>query len=291
MNDTELIAATDSIQAVIDTATRAADPAELDAATRFHSVVTPAGGEHHVVDVDRLAWQLQQERAKTLDRPQRKTGVYRVHNAASFLAFVEKHGDEGTEIWADTTTATVTGVLNAHETSENNENSARWEDHRVVFAVIQTDAWKAWLAHDGKYLSQQDFAEHLEDRAIDVVEPSAADLLELAQTFKATIGVNFESSKRLSSGEAQLEYRETVDARAGKAGQMAIPETFKIAVRPFEGADLFGVTVRLRYRIADGALRLGYRLDRPTDVMREAFLGVVEAIDEGLEQPVLRGSR
>lgn len=267
-------------QAVIDTATAAATPYPLDLQARFFAVTVPAGGELEVIDLETY-------REALLDRPRRKTGGYKVHDAASFVAYLNKHGDSDTEVWADSTRATITGVLNAHEVG----TEARWEDHRVTYTAILTDAWTAWVGLSGKQMSQSEFAEHLEDRSIDIIEPTAADMLELAQTFKANLGVKFESSKYLSSGETQLEYRETVDAKAGRAGRMEIPQTFSIAVRPFEGADVYKVTARLRYRITDGALRLGYRLERPDDVLREAFLGVVAQVEPHVDGPILRGSR
>jgi uncharacterized protein YfdQ (DUF2303 family) len=283
---TELSTITGDTQAIIDTAIAAATPQGLDDEERFFSVVTPAGGDVTVID-------LEEKRTALLAAPRRKKGEYRVHDADSFVTYLFKHGDTDAEVWADTVSSQIVGVLNAHM---NVADGARWEDHRVLYRVLLTDAWKAWAERDGKLLDQATFAEHIEDRAIDIVEPAAAEMLELAQTFQATIGVNFESSKRLSSGERQLEYRETVDAKAGKAGRLDIPETFTLGLRPFEGADAFKVTARLRYRIVDGTLRIGYKLERPADVLREAFLGVVSAIQTQLAEsdnpiPILRGSR
>jgi uncharacterized protein YfdQ (DUF2303 family) len=277
----------DNVQAIIDCAYDAAGPAPLAATERFHVVSTPSGGTSKVID-------LEQERERFAETPRRKKGTYNVLDADSFVAYLFKHGDNDSEVWADDTKATVVGVLDAN----TDGSGPRWEQHAVAYQAKKTDAWKAWLAADGKLGSQSDFAELIEDRAIDIVEPAAADMLELAQTFQATIGVNFESSKRLSSGERQLEYRETVDAKAGKAGQLDIPEKFILGVRPFEGADAFKVIARLRYRIVDGALRIGYKLERPEDVEREAFSGVLADIqaqlsgdDAVVKAPIFRGTR
>lgn len=204
----------------------------------------------------------------------------------------------GIEVWADAVAAKITGVIDAHEKTDGTIPGARHEQHRVEYAVLLTDAWKAWREHDGKLLGQTDLAEHFEARSIDIVKPSAADMLELAQSFHATTSASFESSKRLSDGQSQFEHRENIDATAGKKGQLTIPASFELGLKPFEGADAFKVTARFRYRITNGVLRIGYKLDRPEDVLRQAFLSVVENVEEGiaekgidLNSPIFRGSR
>lgn len=286
MNDIE------NTQAVIDTATRAAEPTVLDRTERFHSVVVPAGGTLEVIDLEK---QLDRYR----ERPRRKQGTFRVHDAESFVSYLGKHGLPESEVWADVTTSNLIAVVNAHATEAildepgadavDADQGAGWADHRVEYAVRPTQAWTTWLSSDGKLLDQNSFAELIEDRAVDIVAPAAADMLELAQTFQATIGVSFESSKLLSSGQRQLEYKETVDSRAGHRGRLEIPKEFTLGLVPFEGADPYKVTARFRYRITDGQLRIGYRLERPQDVMREAFLGVVDKVSEAVSQPVYRG--
>jgi len=271
-------------EAIITTALTAANPKPLKGDVPFYSVVVPQGASVETIDVQELL-------TPYLEHPRRKTGTFRVHDAASFVAYLGKHALHQTEVWADVPSARIVAVINAHlgTTGDGIEDYAGHADHRVTYDVQHTDAWKAWAAHDGKMLDQATFAEHIEDRSIDIVRPTSADMLELAQTFQATIGVSFESSKLLSSGQRQLEYKETVESRAGRKGQLEIPKDFQIAVVPFEGADPYKVTARFRYRITEGALRIGYRLDRPADVLREAFLGVVEQIAEGVDAPVLRG--
>jgi uncharacterized protein YfdQ (DUF2303 family) len=280
-----------NVEPIIEAVLAGADPFPLGDDGRFYTVVVPEHGKHVLVD-------LQAEVDKLRDTPRRKTGHYRVHDAESFVAYVSKHGDVESEVWADTPNAKIVGVLNAHiGDRDDQQTTARFEDHRVEYAVLLTEAWKRWVKFDGQLLDQQDFAEFIEERAIDVVRPTGAEMLEVAQTFKATVGVHVESSTRLSTGQRQFKYHEEIDGKAGKAGQLEIPETFDLALRPFEGADAFKVTARLRYRMTDGALRMGYKLERPEDVIREAFLSVVQKVQIGIAEldllstPIFLGSR
>ena len=263
-------------QPIIDAAIASADPKPLGDSGRFFTVAVP-GGREEGGDVKVIDLAAEADRFEFANRPRRKSGVYKVHDADSFVAYLAKHADPDTEVWADAVAAKITGVLDAHlALVSGGDVGPRHEAHRVEYSVLLTDAWKAWREHDGKLLDQSAFAEHIENRLVDIVEPLAADMLELAQSFHATSDVTFKSSKRLNSGERQLQYREQIDATAGRDGQLAIPETFRIGLQPFEGADKFGITARFRYRIDNGHLRIGYKLERPEDVLRAAFLTVVE---------------
>lgn len=114
-------------------------------------------------------------------------------------------------------------------------------------------------------------------------------MLELAQSVKVTIMGRFESSKRVKSGETTLQYVEDHDATAGRKGQLAIPDSFSLAIPVFEGRDPYRVTCRFRYRIQDGALLLGYVIDRPEDVLRIAVAEVVDEIRDGWDGPLFVG--
>ncbi len=283
---------TTDTQPIIDAATRAAGPQNLDDDGRFHTLVAP-DGSFKLVDLEKV-----RDATEFAHKPRRKEGTYRVHDAQSFVEYLAKHHDADTEVWADAVAAKITGVLDAHEQTDGSIPGARHEQHRVEYAVLFTEAWKAWAKYDDQLIDQESLAELFESRSIDIVTPSAADMLELAQSFHATTSSSFESSKRLSDGQSQFEHRQNIDATAGKKGQLTIPASFEIGLKPFEGADAFKVTARFRYRITNGVLRIGYKLDRPEDVLRQAFLSVVENVEEGiaakeitLNSPIFRGSR
>ena len=261
-------------QAVIDTALRSAQPHQLDTG-RVYAFVTPTGVEQ----VD-----LTGERYR--DTPARKTGTTTVRDVASFLAYYDKHCDDGSEVYADAEKLTVTAVLDAHQAA-----SARFGQHRLVLALRKTPAWTTWVRYSGQLLAQEEFAEHIEDRLADIVTPAAATMLEVAQSISATTSAAFGSSVRLHSGERRLTYTEETTARAGGKGELTIPERFTLGIVPFEGAEGYKLEARFRYRISrDGKLTLGYKLDRPEDVLAAAFADIRTLVDSGVAEPVLNGT-
>ncbi len=265
---------TDNLQAVIDTALRSAEPAEL-ATGRVYAWLTPGGG---VQKIDLTGDDYR-------DTPARKSGITTLRDVGSFLAYHAKHSDDATEVYADAEALTITSVLDAHT-----GDTARWGRHRAVLALRTTKAWTEWLASSGRLMDQETFANFLEDHLPDLLEPDAATMLEIAQSIQAATKANFQSGTRLTSGERRLVYTEETTAKAGQRGELTIPETFVIGLKPFEGADGYRLTARFRYRINGGNLQLGYKLERPEDVQQSAFADVLAAVTAAVEQPVMNGS-
>ncbi|MEU6279772.1 DUF2303 family protein [Streptomyces sp. NPDC047028] len=265
---------TDNTQTIVDTALASADPAELQLG-KYYAFVTPGGGLHKV---DLTG-------PEHTGVPPRKAGTTTVRDAVSFHAYYSKHADDDTEVYADAERLTVTAVLDAHTA-----DGARWAGHRLHLALRETAAWQQWNRNDGQLLDQETFAEFLQDHLPELLEPSAADMLEIAQSFQAAQKVDFQSATRLSSGQRQFQYVETATTKAGQKGQLTVPETFTIGLVPFEGSEGYKLTARLRYRIGQNGLRLGYKLERPDEIRKTAFADVVKAIGEQIDTPVMNGT-
>ncbi|TMU98069.1 DUF2303 family protein [Streptomyces sp. DASNCL29] len=264
---------TDNANTIANLALRSAPPVALELG-KVHAFHTSGGV--HTVDLTG---------DKHRDTPARKTGTTTVRDAESFLTYWGKHHDDATEVYADGDRLTITAILDAHQT-----DAARWGQHRLHLALRTTDAWQQWAANDGKLLGQEQFAEFIEDHLPELLEPAAATMLEIAQSIQATTKAEFQSGTRLQSGERQLKYVEDTRASAGRKGELTIPETFIVGLVPFEGSEGYKVTARLRYRIGDGQLRIGYKLDRPDEVRRTAFDDVRKAVAEQLATAVMNGT-
>lgn len=251
-------------QAIIDVAQEAAEPSELEAG-RLYSLLVPAGGAHVVFDTD-----------DRLDRPPRKTGHPTFFTAASLSEYAVLHDDEPRALYADVDNRRIVAVLNGHGASGRGSG---WGDHRATLCLRATPEWQRWMARDGKIEGQTRFAEHVEDCLADIVEPEGAVMLELAQHFQAAAKVNFRSAKQLADGQRQLVYEETIEAKAGQRGEITIPQHFVVGVAPFEGSAGYRIRARLRYRLAEGTLYIGYVLDRPDKVVRAAFDDVLAEVE------------
>ena len=248
-------------QAVIDVARQAAEPTVLDTGEVY---AFATADQVEVVD----------GRSFYVGHPARKEGTFVAYDAESFAAYVLEQADgKATKVWVDEHRLTARAVLNGHA-----DELAGFGDHLLQLELEPTESWRAWAAMDGRLVGQTEFAELIEDNAADVVTPTAADMLEIAQSFQATTKVTFESSKYLADGRRALEYKEDTAAKAGHRGALEIPAEFHLALRPFFGAEVYRVVARFRYRISDGHLRIGYKLTRPADVQRAAFSDIIDDV-------------
>jgi len=262
-----------AIRELLDTGAAATDLARERFATAADlpaaiSVIVPQGYRHEVVDVRGLL-------GHVFPTPERITGTVHVSDVPSWLAYWGKHANTSSEVYARRDMGQVVGVLNASGTA-----APEWGDHRVVLSLERTPEWLQWRSNDGRLITQQQFAEFIEDHLAEIVEPDAATMLELAQSFEASIGGKFKSATRLASGERRLILEETIDARAGQTAELDIPSRLTLSVRPFKAGEPAEVTARFRYRIEGGSLKLGYVLDRPDDREDEAFLALTGSIAE-----------
>lgn len=204
------------------------------------------------------------------DRPRRKDGEVTVHDAESFLTYVNRHVTHETTVWINDTEGQVVAVLDDHE-PEDQGGGAGWAAHRCNLHLRKTPEWAHWTGRDGQLLEQEAFAEHIDQGLLEVIEPDGAQLLEIAQTFHATTSAQFRSGIRLSDGNVQFLYDEETEAKAGRSGQLQIPATFELAIAPFIGEDAQRITADLRYRVRGGKLAIGYRLRRPHEVIELAL--------------------
>lgn len=264
---------TDDTRTTVDAAAElAAEPAVLPVdAGGAETFLLPPGWSHEEHDHEPYA-----------ARPRRPRGAVHVHDADSFIAAVTRRQqpDLAPVIYADEEHVALVAVLNDDEA-----DLAGWRDYRVELSLRRTKEWQHWLAADGQLLAQEAFADHVERGLNELREPDSATMLELAQTFHATTSGRFKGGHRIASGARQVVYEEEIDASAGATpGTVTLPDVILLAVRPFYGADLYEVRARFMFRLRDGKLTLGYRIDRPHEVERAAFGDVRSRVGAGLPE-------
>lgn len=250
----------DGLKAVIDAAREGMTPRILDP-TRPTFVVVPEGT--NPVEVDMSKWFLP-----------RKSGTYQPATVDAFSKYVSQHIDpEVTTVWVHPTSGRIVAVFD-----DNSQMDPGWRVHKAVLELESTPEWNHWLEKNNNMMGQEEFAEHIEVGLDDIVEPEGSKVLEMAQTFHAKTNSTFRQATRLASGETQFQYDEEIQAKAGATGTMEIPSVLMLGIAPFVGEKPYKVIARVRYRINSGKLSLGYKLDRPDLVRRDALDTIAEKL-------------
>jgi uncharacterized protein YfdQ (DUF2303 family) len=209
------------------------------------------------------------------DRPQRIKSNIGVLDSQSFCEYFEAFSDPDSRVFAYEPNLTVTGIIDYH--NEQPSVAPRWGQHRVTLTLKKSPEWERWKGSDNKHFTQQEFAEFLEQNAIDITNPRPADMMEVARDLQATTEVEFGAGVRMNDGQVRFKYTETTKSSVG-ASQLAVPEGFTISLPVFVGGSRVDMGALLRFRVKEGHLVIWYTLVRPEEVMRTAFMQSRDAI-------------
>ena len=228
-----------------------------------------------------------------LDRPVRTSGTTQMSDARSFSDLYGRFAADSL-IYASLNPAQFIAVLNDHK-----EEGPDWRDHRIVFQPKHSDPWNAWMKRNGAdkafnlHIGNVEFAEWLEDQALDIVQPTGAAMLHMALSFKATESAQFSNAANLQDGSVTFDYQRTVQGSAigPGGGKCKIPERFTILIPVFDGPDepKYKIEARFRYRLVGGGLRIWYQLERPNLVMEAAFKDLWKKIEKETGASILYG--
>lgn len=211
-----------------------------------------------------------------LPRPERKRGTAKLLALESLIAHANRFKTRYSAAFVNDGEAPyMVVVYDYHEPNQRDDEGGTmlgepdWLQHRALYQFPLSDEWKAWReATATDAMNQSDFAEFLEDRIGDVVDPTRASSnvtdyatqlgLELASPSKLmaisrNLSIRVESKAtqavNLTSGETQIAYEE--EHKDGNYAPIKVPGAFAIAIPVFRNGALYSIGVRLRYRLHD----------------------------------------
>lgn len=224
---------------------------------------------------------------EVMPHPERRKGTAKHTTLSSFCEHVKRFADEHSAVFAhdDPKHPRLVAVLDYHEAGS--DGVPRWGEHRAIYDFPVSDEWKAWTGVGD--LDQRAFAEFLEDRIADVLEPSGAGdavkafaeqlgcslaspsaLMALSRGLSVRVDQKVAQHLNLSTGEAQIAFEETHREKDG-GGPLKVPGGFAIAIPVFRGGAAYKLPVRLRYRVRSGQITWRIALHRADRAFVDAF--------------------
>lgn len=214
---------------------------------------------------------------RTRERPRFLSQVVETHSAESFINYFNRFANkDSSAIFIDRITTRFTGIIDYHNSSDEPARTL----HRVIYNAPKTDAANKWLGNNNEKMSQEDFALFIEDSQREILEPNAAEMLEIAASLKSTKNVDFKSGIRLDNGQVQFQYTETLNGQAGVNGQLSIPEKIKLALTIYKGGAPYEMEARFRYRITPTGLCMWYTLISPELYINDAIDDIEKVVTE-----------
>ena len=212
-------------------------------------------------------------------------GSPRFHDAASFIAYVNRYKDGRTRLCAETSKqsgggAYIKAIFDYHEPSKPSHCV-----HTAMFVPSYSEEWKKWTAVPT--LPQAVFAEFVEENRRDIVKPDAAFLLDIVSKFKATKKIDYNSVVYQPNGDVTLGWDERTEGANGQP--VTMPTSLEIGIPVFFKGPLFKINVFLRYRLADAKLNFTLKVDRADLTEQTAFDDVTTKVAAETEIEIYMG--
>lgn len=156
--------------------------------------------------------------------------------------------------------------------------------HKAVYRPRYSDEWRLWMHTQG--MNQAEFSEFIEENRQDIVDPSAASLLDLIRNFKASRKINYDKVLVEQTGGVNLTYQDETEA----TGSIEVPEKLKAGIPVFFNGPRYSVDLWVRYRVGNGQVSFSLKPDRADIIENDAFNELAKRITEETEVPYYLGA-
>ncbi|MBN7332423.1 DUF2303 family protein [Mycobacteroides abscessus] len=216
--------------------------------------------------------------------PERRT----VTDTASFLAEVTRRPllQGLSTVWGNRDKGQVSVIYNELGTDATADYTRR-NDVLTLQFVADPDWATLFNAADGRFHTQLEFGDLIEQAGHLITSHQAADVMEIVDSIRASSKGSFESGIKRATSSVNLTYSEEVSAKAGTATrQLEVPREITLSARPFEDYPVIEVRCWLRLNISQGQLGLGLFPQPYQHLVRDAWTHVTGELSEALGVPV-----
>lgn len=269
----------DSILELPDHATELIDEPEADTSLYLVTANGENGLQVEVVDVRGKVPAAFPPRA-----PERRT----VTDTASFLAEVARRPllQGLSTVWGNRDKGQVSVIYNELPADATADYTRRSDVLTLQF-VADPDWATLFNAADGRFHSQLEFGDLIEQAGHLITSHPAAEIVEIVDSVRASSKGAFESNIKRATGSVNLTYSEEVSAKAGTATrQLEVPREITLSARPFEDYPLIEIRCWLRINVSQGQLGLGLFPQPYEHLVRDAWTQKTGELAEALGVPV-----
>lgn len=142
------------------------------------------------------------------------------------------------------------------------------DDFKLNWKGIYTVSARDWLMNDEKGLSQEEFALFIDKHMNDIVSPDGGDfagyptkaeLFNFVTTLEDSKNQKFARKVNVQNGDVSVSLERVSDD--GTVQRLKLFERFAISLQLYEGFPAYRVSVKLRYRVANGTIMFFYDIE------------------------------
>lgn len=245
--------------------------------------------------------------------PERKHGTARVTTLKSFIELTQRHATDESVIFANTDwrQPSLTSVIDYHQSNGVDDKkfvtigAADNGKHRIDYKFPLSEEWQAWVAASGKPMSQQQFAEFIEDHIGELAAPHEEEIpywderlggkiaypneMKLLSTgLRVHAETRVSNNVTLQSGEGELTWQE--EHRDMKGDKLIVPSLFIVQLPPFFMGEAIRLPVRLRYRVREGSVSWTFQMYRPDVYVTEQVMRDMDRAARETDLPAYQGT-
>ncbi|MFZ5719237.1 MAG: DUF2303 family protein [Pseudomonadota bacterium] len=253
-------------------------------------IVTNRNGREFLILPDRAPQDISEPHAVPRPLPETIEQQVALQTAPSLANYVNRFKDPRSLLFADIAHNKVVAHLDYHAPDAGEDLPARPAGlhHAATLILPYSEEWATWTKFAaGGLVDQLAFARFIEENAVDVAAPSGADLLEVCRDIQAVRKVNFKKAVRTATDHENFEYSDETEART--SGGLEIPTRFLLRIPVYFGDPETELYAFLRWKLDDGALKLGVVLHRAEHVRQAVFQRIVHEIAEATGLQALFG--
>ena len=208
-------------------------------------------------------------------QPHRMRGKLSAETAGDFMAMVRSYGSPGTAIFLSAGDLLKQGfgslVACFNYGAVPQPGAAGWGDWTATYTLKLSRELTAWNAKADTAMTQFDFADLIDRRHHEMVSPTAAEMLEIAQKFAI-----YSTGKTDSKIDTKTGARSFAFSDEHTSDSTQLPAFIEIAIPVLQGGAAYRLKLRPRVRASGGNLLFSYFFDNLDEAIADA-VGELEA--------------
>lgn len=225
------------------------------------------------------------------------TQAVQLQTVSAMISYINRFKNPDSLVFADISQNRVLGVIDYHTgsstpteaTAVSGVPQAKHTRHTAGLTIPFSLEWQTWLASDGLLKPHVEFANFLEENAMDIlplgelhdsrgeiVEDAPSTILELCRELQ--VKGSYGASSDVRNGDyAKIEMQRGDDVSTKR--DISLPVSIGLSIPVYFGEMPVYVTAFLRRKIDNGSLKLGYKLMRPEQARQDEFKRIVSEIE------------